>query len=131
MPNPTVPAAGPGLPSATRRAALLGVATLPMLAAPALALPGPAPAAIAGPPSLDLLEAYSTWLFYERRRLQIELYGVDGARRFGGFVRCDNPAFRWHFPTFGDASDAPSTRAAAVMALAGLSFAERDLQGVE
>ena len=120
MPTPTVPAAGPGLPSATRRAALLGAAALPALAAPALALPGPAPAAIAGPPSRELLDAYSTWLFYERRRLQIELYGVDGARRFGGLVHCNNSAFYWHFPSFGGDEASPSTRAAAVMALAGV-----------
>ena len=108
----------PENPATTRRAALLGAAALPALAVPALAQPGPA-AALA-PPSRETLEAYSTWLFYERRRLMVEMHGREGAHRFAGFVRCDNPAFYWHFPSFGGDGASPSTRAAPVLALAGV-----------
>ena len=114
----------PENPAPTRRGLLLqgAVASGAMVAAlPISVAAGPAiDSGEAAAPTRETLEAYSTWLFYERRRLMVELHGVEGAARFGGFVRCDNPAFYFHFPSFDTPSPAPSARAVAVMALAGV-----------
>jgi hypothetical protein len=67
-----------------------------------------------------LLEAYSEWLFNERRLLCLEFYPDDpNAEKFVPTT----PAARFHFPSNGDwkSVPAPSTRARKVLAAAGVT----------
>lgn len=70
-----------------------------------------------------LLQAYSQWLFYERRLLALEMYphaGIDAER----FVPVNTAAQLFHFPLGRDWRDAPkpSSRAALVLSAMGIEW---------
>ena len=60
--------------STSRRGLFRGLAALPLIGGPVSVLGNPTKAA--EPVTADLIEAYDTWLFYERRGLRFERYGA-------------------------------------------------------
>ncbi|MBR1249198.1 hypothetical protein JQ609_20000 [Bradyrhizobium sp. AUGA SZCCT0169] len=95
------------------------IVSLPIVAA----VPTAAPAMLASAPVTDrrALEAYASWLFYERRLLCGELWpDWENAERFVG----SNSGAHWHFRGDGDWRDLPqpSTRAATVLSLVGVDW---------
>lgn len=119
MQNPSVLAAATGLPKDTRRSFLRQLTTLPLIGG-GITLIG-APTAVAEPASEELLNTYSTWLFYERRMVAIELARGDRAmaEEYEHYVMC-NAGSRYFF---GDEerfrNAAPSGRAALVLSAVG------------
>ncbi len=93
----------------------------------------PARASVVGTDQ-GLLDAYSAFLFYERRLLMEEMYGPRAAE-FERFVPTANPGatFHWRasFPATWADLPKPSTRAAAVFTLLGfdLELAKPDIDG--
>ena len=109
-----------------RRTFLRGLATLPLIGG-SVALIGK-PTAAAVPVTEDLLYSYNQWLFYERRLLCVEQFGMRGGKgssMMESFVpHCDD---NFHFPdhpTKWTDVPKPSTRAAIVMATVGASTSE-------
>jgi hypothetical protein len=113
-------AKGPQLPS---RRTLMGAA-LVLATIPATAAAAPA-GSLTGLIAVDrrAMEAYASWLFYERRLLCRELWPSMGANA-ERFVYLQNAGGNWHFRGDGDWQDLPqpSTRAAAVLDLAGIDW---------
>jgi hypothetical protein len=115
---------------ADRRAFLRGLATLPLVGGGVALIGNPTAAAV--PVSTDLLAAYDQFLFYERQFLLREQYGPlshDDLRRVERIVPVNTAADRFHFPRQSSWRDQPqpSTRAAVVLAAAGVDMAgERD-----
>jgi hypothetical protein len=74
----------------------------------------------------ELLDAYSSWLFFERHFLHVKRFGVERAMELIDTVMTDNVGAALHLPIDQDLPDysAPSRRAAAVLTAAGLE-AER------
>jgi hypothetical protein len=66
----------------------------------------------------ELLDAYDEWLFYERRLLHIERFGLEAAKETVCWTVC-TPAALFHFPVGSDwqAQPQPSTRAESILAL--------------
>src|ERR687886_251693 len=62
----------------TRRAFLRGLASLPLIGGGVTLIGNPTRAA--EPVTPDLLEAYASWLFYERRFLRFERFGPKASR---------------------------------------------------
>ena len=86
-------------------------------------MPNPTvPAAATGLPSL--LENYASWLFYERRRVLLELYpDLPPAQAEARLMV--NAGWLWHMgsrPGQPWANEAPSTRAEAVLDLVGVDW---------
>jgi hypothetical protein len=80
-----------------------------------------ADAAPAVPITREMLEAYSTWLFYERRLLSMELYPDLGLQAEGFLPRAGSRIGSWHFPSQDRAQRPhPSTRAVAILSAAGV-----------
>lgn len=73
---------------------------------------------------LHVLEAYSQWLFYERRFLQFELHGDFNAETY---VLMNTIAQDFHLPTTGDwrAVPKPSARAGAILHGVGIDLSRR------
>src|SRR5271170_6909582 len=76
-------------------------------------------------PSLDaddLLDAYSSWLFFERHFLHIGRFGVAKALAMIDTVVTNNVGAAFHLPSSRDLPDyaEPARRAALVLAAAGL-----------
>jgi hypothetical protein len=106
----------------SRRGLLTGAAALPALAVPV------APAvAIAAEVPADLIEAYSSWLYYERELLHVEAFGSEAARGLRQFVWLNNAGADYHFPSGASWRDRPqpSTRAGSVFRLLGVDWRER------
>ena len=86
------------------------------------------------PPDRRALEAYATWLFYERRLLCLELYpelGMDADK----FIAANNAGSLWHFHREGDGRGwrelpQPSTRATAVLDLVGCDWRQDRVKDV-
>ena len=84
------------------------------------------PTGAAEPVTPELLDAYSEWLFYERRLLCEER--APGGN-WEGFVPQNTGAARFHFPTVPGgwrSAPQPSTRAAVVLSAVGCEWRERD-----
>ena len=115
---------------ADRRTFLRGLAGLPLIGG-GVTLVGN-PTAVAMPVSNDLLASYDQWLFYERQFLLREQYGHlshDDLRQVARIVPVNTAADRFHFPREDSWRDQPqpSTRAAVVLAAAGVDVAgDRD-----
>ncbi|MDO9426044.1 MAG: hypothetical protein Q7T93_04365 [Methylobacterium sp.] len=109
--------------SASRRGFLSGLATLPLIGG-SVALIG-TPSAAAVPVTDGRLDAYSEWLFMERRLLCLEQHpGFDQADRF---VPANTGAKDFHFPDFPTRWQdlpQPSTRAALVLSAVGCGWRE-------
>ena len=116
--------------SADRRGFLRGLASLPLVGG-GVALIG-TPTAVAGQPTPDMLEAYKTWLHFERRFLAWEMADDPAclARyRFAGEDRVERSRLigRSIFEVFGDASHThnrgtSSSRAALVLSAIGCDW---------
>jgi hypothetical protein len=81
--------------------------------------------ALADPPGLDqLLDAYSSWLFFERHFLHIGRFGVERAVDLVDTVEVDNLGAMFHLPLNAELPDyaAPARRAALVLSRVGLDF---------
>jgi len=116
---------------ASRRGFLCGLTTLPLIGG-SVALIG-SPSAVAEPVNSSLLDTYGTWLFYERRWLQFERYGVGGDQNHDGrfaildrasgkafdYVSMDNEAGRYHGR---EGEDPASSRAALILSAAGCDW---------
>jgi hypothetical protein len=80
------------------------------------------------PPDRHVLESYAAWLHMERRLLCRELYPHMGSAA-ERFIFADNAGFDWHFCGRGDLEwdqgPQPSSRAAAVLDLAGVDWRRR------
>lgn len=119
-------AAGRGeSPDASRRGFLRSLTSLPLIGG-AVALIG-APSAVAAPITTDLLDAYSEWLFMERRLLCLERW--PGVRDAEQFVPCNTGAGDFHLRPGTDwrTLPQPSTRAALVMSAVGCDWTEGGL----
>jgi hypothetical protein len=70
----------------------------------------------------ELLDAYSSWLFFERHFLHIGRFGVDRALGLVDAVQVDNAGAIFHLPLDSDLPDyaAPARRAALVLSAIGL-----------
>ena len=112
----------------TRRSFLRGLTTLPLIGGGVTLIGNPTKAAELITP--ELLDAYSEWLFYERRMLCIERYGDRDAE---GFVPANTGAHLFHFPPSElggwKAAPKPSVRAAVVLSAVGCDWREDDRHG--
>lgn len=111
---------------ADRRTFLRGLASLPLIGGGVTLIGNPTAAAVLV--SSDLLAVYDQFLFYERQFLLRELYGHlshDDLREVARIVPVNTSADRFHFPREGSWRDQPqpSTRAAVVLAAAGVDMA--------
>ena len=106
-----------------RRGVLRGLAHLPLIGGGVTILGNPTGAA--EPVTDDLLDAYSEWLFYERRLLCRERW--PGSRDAEAFVPANTGASGFHFPP-GPVRRRdqlqPSTRAAVVLSAVGCGWRE-------
>ena len=120
----------------SRRGFLSGLTSLPLVGGGVALIGNPTAAAEAITPKL--LDAYDTWLFYERRFLRYERWGSadredgwdrdwvlvhrsavkDGYQGGGDLVRVDNPAGGFHSSDI----DQPSARAAVALSAAGCNW---------
>ncbi|MEH3117080.1 MAG: hypothetical protein PGN25_05580 [Methylorubrum populi] len=118
---------------ASRRGFLRGLTTLPLIGG-GVALIG-APSAVAAPVTPDLLAAYDTWLFYERRFLRYERFNTSTGADLGcddRFLltdrltgqRCDQVSLLGPAGSFHDIHTNPSTRAALVLSAVGCDWRE-------
>jgi hypothetical protein len=106
-----------------RRGFLRQLAGLPLIGGGVTLLGNPTGAA--EPVTEQLLDAYSEWLFYERRLLCVERY--PGIRHPDGFIPANTGASDYHFPLGPERwqdRPMPSTRAAVVLASVGCRWKE-------
>ena len=106
-----------------RRGLLRGLARLPLIGGGVTILGNPTGAA--EPVTDDLLDAYSKWLFYERRLLCLERW--PGLRHPDGFISANTGAGGYHFPLWPERwqdRPMPSTRAAVVLSAVGCGWRE-------
>jgi hypothetical protein len=92
---------------------------LPLIGGSVALIGNPARADV--PTSDELLNAYDEWLYFERKRLQIERVGMERAKHSVRAIRC-TPANRFFFPNWPakwDEQPQPSTRAAVVLSAVG------------
>jgi hypothetical protein len=77
--------------------------------------------------SEGLLDAYSSWLFFERHFLHIERFGVERAVDLIDTVQVDNVGAMFHLPLDAELPDysAPARRAALVLSTVGLLLPRR------
>jgi len=70
----------------------------------------------------ELLDAYSSWLFFERHFLHVSRFGAERALELIDTVLTDNVGAALHVPINRDLPDyaAPARRAAAMLTAAGL-----------
>ena len=70
----------------------------------------------------ELLDAYSSWLFFERHFLHIGRFGVDKALGLIDAVQVDNAGAMFHLPPDAELPDytAPARRASLVLSGVGL-----------
>ena len=75
-----------------------------------------------GSPSEELLDAYSSWLFFERHFLHIGRFGVDRALGLIDVVHVDNAGAVFHLPLDAELPDytASARRASSVLSGVGL-----------
>jgi hypothetical protein len=81
--------------------------------------------ALSDRPGLDqLLDAYSSWLFFERHFLHIGRFGVERAVDLIDTVEVHNLGAMFHMPLDAELPDytAPARRAALVLSRVGLDF---------
>ena len=80
-------------------------------------------------PADELLNAYSSWLFFERHFLLIGRFGVQEALGRMNTVETNNPGAAFHLPGGSDLPDysEPARRAALMLATAGVDLAEVSL----
>jgi hypothetical protein len=79
----------------------------------------------------ELLDAYSSWLFFERHFLHIGRFGLQKALGLIDTVLTENPGAAFHLPTDAELPDytAPARRAALVLSAVGLEI-DRSTLGV-
>jgi len=72
----------------------------------------------------ELLDAYSSWLFFERHFLHIGRFGIEKAFGLIDTVQVDNAGAMFHLPLVADLPDysAPARRAAVVLSGVGLDL---------
>jgi len=82
----------------------------------------PVSSRISPPHEAELLDAYSSWLFFERHFLHIGRFGVAKALGMIDTVVTNNVGAAFHLPSSRDLPDyaEPARRAALVLAAAGL-----------
>jgi hypothetical protein len=70
----------------------------------------------------DLLDAYSSWLFFERHFLHIGRFGIERALGLIDTVQVDNAGAVFHLPLDAELPDysGPARRAALVLSKVGL-----------
>jgi hypothetical protein len=70
----------------------------------------------------ELLDAYSSWLFFERHFLHVQRFGAERAAELIDTVLTDNIGAAIHIPSDSDLPDyaAPARRAAIILIAAGL-----------
>ena len=80
--------------------------------------------ALAASANADLLDAYSSWLFFERHFLHIGRFGIEKALGLIDTVWTDNPGAAFHLPTDAELPDyaAPARRAGLVLSGVGLKI---------
>ena len=108
----------------TRRGLLRNLATLPLIGG-SVALIGMSTAA-AVPVNDAMLDAYSQWLFFERRLLCMERYG---AAKQEALIPMNTAADQFHvpcLPSVWSSLPQPSTRAAIVLSAVGCPLTEGD-----
>lgn len=107
---------------ASRRGFLRGLTTLPLIGG-GVTLIG-APTAVAAPITTEVLDAYSEWLFMERRLLCHERW--PGIKDMEWFVPCNTGVGPFHFPLDSDweLAPKPSSRAALVLSAVGCDWSE-------
>lgn len=68
----------------------------------------------------ELLDAYDEWLYFERKLLHIERFGMNAAKTSVRWTK-NTPATHFHFPKEGmwNEQPQPSTRAALVLSAIG------------
>jgi hypothetical protein len=73
-----------------------------------------------------LLDAYSSWLFFERHFLHVQRFGAERAASMIDTVMTDNIGAQIHMPPDHDLPDyaAPARRAALVLSVAGLEVGQ-------
>ena len=105
-----------------RRGFLRGLAHLPLIGGGVTILGNPT--AAAEPVTEALLDAYSEWLFYERRLLCLERW--PGVHHPDGFIPANTGASGYHFPLGPERQDRPqpSSRAAVVLSAVGCGWRE-------
>jgi hypothetical protein len=76
----------------------------------------------AGSASEGLLDAYSSWLFFERHFLHIARFGLERAIDLIDTVQVDNAGAMFHLPLDVELPDytAPARRAALVLSRVGM-----------
>ena len=116
-----------------KRGFLRHLCALPMIGG-SVALIGQ-PTAAAVPVTQHLLDAYDEWLFYERRLLHVERFGLNASRETTKFVPCASIAVdRFFFPSMESHSTRPpwmdqpkpSTRSALVLSAVGIDLTGDD-----
>jgi hypothetical protein len=72
----------------------------------------------------ELLEAYSSWLFFERHFLLVGRFGVEAALGMMNIVATENAGAAFHLPASADLPDysEPARRAALMLATAGVDI---------
>ena len=106
-----------------RRGFLRQLAGLPLIGGGVTILGNPTGAA--EPVTEQLLDAYSEWLFYERRLLCLERW--PGSRDAEAVVPANTGARGYHFPAYPPSwrdAPQPSTRAAVVLSAVGCGWKE-------
>jgi hypothetical protein len=106
-----------------RRGFLRQLAHLPLIGGGVTLLGNPTAAAV--PVTDDLLDAYSEWLFYERRLLCLERW--PGSRDAEAFVPANTGASGFHFPLRPERwqdRPMPSSRAVVVLSAVGCRWRE-------
>ena len=90
--------------------------------APTTRIPVSSPNLAAARYADELLDAYSSWLFFERHFLHIGRFGVAKALGMIDTVVTNNVGAAFHLPSSRDLPDyaEPARRAALVLAVAGL-----------
>jgi hypothetical protein len=83
-----------------------------------------------GPHSNELLDAYSSWLFFERHFLHIGRFGIEAAVGLIDTVQVDNAGALFHLPANAELPDytAPARRAALV--LSGVASKQEHSPGI-
>jgi hypothetical protein len=92
------------------------VAHITPIGIPSSTLPGPAGAD-------RLLDAYASWLFFERHFLHVGRFGIERAVDLIDTVRVDNAGAMFHLPLDAELPDysAPARRAQLVLSGVGLN----------
>ena len=78
----------------------------------------------------ELLDAYDEWLYFERRMLHVERFGLERVNYTENFIPC-TAAHNYHFPMWGEPpAPTPSTRAMKVLAAVDCSWRDENVESL-